>query len=66
MPVEMIINPSELKAVGFVPLREIFPSELEAAACHRCTRGAGIRQLEGMGSKCFMLPVDDDSTRKIV
>ena len=40
MPVAMIINSSELRAAGFT-LREVFPLELEAAARHRCTRGAG-------------------------
>jgi len=40
MPVAMIINSSELRAAGFT-LQEVFPLELEAAARHRCTRGAG-------------------------
>ena len=56
----MIINSSELRASGFT-LREIFPPKLEAAARYRCKRGAGIRQLEGMGPKCFMLSVNDDT-----
>jgi len=47
MPVAMIINSSELRAPGFT-LREVFPPELEAAARCRSTRGAGIRQLEGI------------------
>ena len=60
MPVAMIINSSELRAAGFT-LREVFPPELEAAARCRSTRGAGIRQLEGMCPKRFMLSVDDDT-----
>ena len=47
MPVAMIINSSELRVPGFT-LREVFPPELEAAARCRSTRGAGIRQLEGI------------------
>jgi len=53
MPVPMMINSSELRAAGFT-FQELFPPELEAAARRRPTRGAGIRQLEGMGSKRFM------------
>ena len=54
------LNSSELTAKGFT-LREVFPIELEAAACRRSTRGAGICQLEGMCPKPFMLSVDDDN-----
>jgi len=60
MPVAMIINSSKLRATGFT-LRKLFPPELEAAARRRSTRGAGIRQLEGMGPKRFILSVDDDT-----
>ena len=60
MPVAMIINSSELRAAGFT-LREVFSSELETAARRRSTRGAGIRQLESMGPKHFILSVDDDT-----
>ena len=44
-------------------LRGMFPPELEAAARHRCTHSAGIRQLDGMDSdlNCFMLSVDDNT-----
>ena len=46
-------------------LRGMFPPELEAAArpWHRCTRSAGIRQLDGMDSdlNCSMLSVDDNT-----
>jgi len=60
MPVVMIINSSELRATGF-SLREVFPPELEAAARCMSTRGAGIRQLEDMCPKSFMLSVVDDT-----
>jgi len=33
----------------------------EATRVRRSTRSAEIRQLEGMGLKCFMLSVDDDT-----
>jgi hypothetical protein len=36
------------------------PPALEAAARVR-TRGAGLRSLEGMGPKRFVLSVDDDT-----
>jgi len=60
MPVAMIFNSSELRAAGFT-LLEVFPPELETAARRRSTRGAGIRQLEGMGPRRFMLSMDDDT-----
>jgi len=60
MPVAMIINSSELRTTGFT-LWEVFPPELETAARCRSARGAGIRQLEGMGSKYFIMSVDSDT-----
>jgi len=59
MPVAMIINSSELRAAGFT-LWEVLLPKLEAAARRRSTSGAGIRQLEGMGPRRFILSVDDD------
>ena len=50
MPVVKIINSSKLTAAGFTR-KEVFPSELETAVHRRCTCGAGIRQLEGMGPR---------------
>jgi hypothetical protein len=58
-PVAMLINSSELRAAGF-KLKEVLPPALEAAARVR-TRGAGLRSLEGMGPKRFVLSVDDDT-----
>ena len=34
-------------------LREVFPPELEVAACRRSTRGEGIRQLEGIDTYAY-------------
>ncbi len=51
----MLINSSELRAAGF-KLKEA----LEAAARVR-TRGVGLRSLEGIGPKRFVLSVDDDT-----
>jgi hypothetical protein len=58
-PVAMLINCSVLRAVGF-KLKEVLPPSLEAVARVR-TRGAGLRSLEGMGPKRFVLSVDDDT-----
>ena len=48
-------------AVGF-KLKEVLPAELEAAArAGRRARGAGLRQLQGMGPTRFVLAVDNDN-----
>ena len=45
----MIINSSELRGAGF-NLQEVIPPELESAGrLGRRTRGAVLRQLEGVG-----------------
>ena len=60
-PVPMIINSSELRGAGF-NLQEVIPPALEAAArSGRRTRGAGVRQVEGLGRKRFVLSADDDN-----
>ena len=60
-PVAMIINSSELRAVGF-KLTEELPLALEPAArAGTRTRGAGLRRLEGMGPTRWRLDVDDDN-----
>jgi hypothetical protein len=60
-PVVMIINSSELRATGF-KLKEVFPPALETDTCGGFrTRGTGLRSLEGMGPKRFVLSVDDDT-----
>ncbi len=55
----MLINSSEFRDSGF-KLKEVFPPSLDTAA-RVCTRGAGLRSLEGMGPKRFFLLVDDDT-----
>ena len=60
-PVAMLINSSELRAAGF-KLKEVLPPTLEAAARGVLwTRGTGLRSLEGMGPKRFVLSVHDDT-----
>jgi len=60
-PVAMLINSLELRAAGFT-LREVIPSALEAAVRGgRRKYGAGLRQLQGMGPKSFVLSADNDN-----
>jgi hypothetical protein len=60
-PATMIINSSELRGAGF-NLQEGIPPELESVErLGRRTRGAGLRQLEGVGRKRFVLSSDDDN-----
>jgi len=60
-PVPMIINSNKLRGAGF-NLQEVIPPALEATVrSGRRTRGAGLRQLEGMGRKRFVLSPDDDN-----
>ena len=60
-PVAMIVNSSELCAAGF-DLREVIPLQLEAAARGaRCTRGAALKQIHGMGTWRYVLSVDNDN-----
>ena len=60
-PAPMIINSSELRGADF-NLQEGIPPELESAELlGRRTRGAGLRQLEGVGRKRFVLSSDDDN-----
>ena len=63
-PAPMIINSSQLRAAGF-KLDKVIPPQpdSEAAACNGMrTRGAGLRQLRGMGSERFVLNVDSVDT----
>ena len=54
-PVDMLINSSELRATGF-NLKEVLSPTLETVALGGMhTRGAGLRSLEGMGPKWFVL-----------
>ncbi len=51
-PVAMIVNSSELRAAGF-DLREVIPLQLEAVRGVRCTRGAALKQIHGMGTRRY-------------
>ena len=57
----MLINSSELWASGF-KFKEVMSPSLETdARGGMLTRGVGLRSLEGMGPKRFVLSVDDDT-----
>ena len=61
LSVTVLINLSELRAAGF-KFKEVLPPTLETDArggMH--TRGSGLRSLEGMGPKRFVLSVDNDT-----
>ena len=58
-PVPMMINSSALRTTGF-NLKEVFPPALETVA-RVGTRGEGLRSLEGIRPKRFVLSVDDDT-----
>jgi hypothetical protein len=60
-PMAMIVNSSELRAAGF-DLREVIPLQLEAAARGgRRTRGAALKQIHWMGTKRYVLSMDNDN-----
>ena len=57
-PVAMFVNSSELT----FDLREVIPLQLEAAACGgQRTRGAALKQIHGMGTRRYVLSVDNDN-----
>jgi hypothetical protein len=57
----MIDNSSELRAAGF-DLREVLPLQLEGAARGgQRTRGAALKQIHGMGTRKYVLSVDNDN-----
>jgi hypothetical protein len=58
---QLNINSSELRATGF-DLREVIPLQLEVAARGgQRTRGAALKQIHGMGTRRYVLSVDNDS-----
>jgi len=60
-PVAMIVNSSELRAAGF-DLREVIQLQVEATARGgRCTRGAALKQIDVMGTRRYVLSVDNDN-----
>jgi hypothetical protein len=57
----MVVNSSELRATGF-DLREVIPLQLEAAArVGQRTRGAVLKQIHDMGTRRYVLSVDNDN-----
>ena len=43
-------------------LREVIPLQLETVSCGgRCTRGADLNQIHGMGTRRYILSVDNDN-----
>jgi hypothetical protein len=62
-PVTMIVNSTELCDVGF-DLREVIPPALHLEVVvrgdHR-TRGADLKQIHGMGTRRYVLSVDNDN-----
>jgi hypothetical protein len=60
-PVAIIVNSSELRASGF-DLREVIPLQLEAVTRGaQRTRGAALNQIHGMGTRRYVLSVDNDN-----
>ncbi len=60
-PVAMIVNSSELRATGF-DLREVLPLQLETVTRGgQSTRGATLKQIHGMGTRRYVLSVDNDN-----
>ena len=57
----MIVNSSQLRATD-IDLREVIPLQLETLVCGgRCTRGAAVKQIHGMGTRRYVLSVDNDN-----
>jgi hypothetical protein len=60
-PVVLIVNSSELRAAGF-DLREVIPLQLETVARGGPgTSGAALKQIHGMGTRRYVLSVDNDN-----
>ena len=60
-PVAMIVNSSELSAAGF-DLREVILLQLQSAARGgRRTLGAALKHIHGMGTRRYVLSVDNDN-----
>ncbi len=59
-PVTMIVNSSELRSAGF-DLREVLPLQFEVSARGgQRTRGTVLNQIHGMGTRRYVLSVDND------
>ena len=56
-----MVNSSELSVTGF-DLREVIPLQLEVTVCggwHTC--GVTLKQIQGMGTRRYVLSVDNDN-----
>jgi hypothetical protein len=61
VPVTVIVNSSELRVAGF-DLREVIPLRLEETVRGtRCTRDTTLKQIHGMGTRRYVLSVDNDN-----
>ncbi len=61
VPMTMIVNSSELRTTGF-DLKEVIPLQLESVVCGvRRTRGADLKQFHDMGTRRYVLSVDNDN-----
>jgi hypothetical protein len=60
-PVATFVNSRELRAADF-PLPEVRPLHLDAVVREgRRTRGAAVRNLQGVGNSTFVLSVENDN-----
>ncbi len=60
-PVAIIVNSSEMRTAGF-DLREVISLPLEEVMLGvQCTRGAVLKQIHGMGTRRYVLSVDNDN-----
>jgi hypothetical protein len=60
-PMTMIVNSSDLCVPGF-DLREVIPLQLEVVSRgDRNTCGAVLKQIHGMGTRRYVLSVDNDN-----
>ena len=60
----MIVNSSELCATGF-NLRQVIPLQLETVTFGgQRPRGAVLKQIHGMGTRRYVLSVDNDKKKK--
>ncbi len=59
--VTMIVNSSQLRVTGF-DLREVIPLQLETVGRGvRGTRGTALKQIHDMGTRRYVLSVDNDN-----
>ena len=60
-PLVMIVNSSEFRVAGF-DLREVIPLQLEAVTREdRRMRGATLKEIHRMGTRRYVLSVDNDN-----